>query len=221
MLRRLQPRLYSVASSLLAHEEEVHLLVGLTRYDSHGRTRHGVCSGYLCERLGDDEPLRVYPSPNPGFRLPENPDARIIMVGPGTGIAPFRAFVEEREALGCRGRNWLFFGEQHFATDFLYQLEWQRWHKSGVLSRLDLAFSRDQAEKVYVQHRMREAGRDLYAWLQDGAHLYVCGDAGSMAADVHEALIAIVAKESGKDREAAVEYVEKLQASKRYQRDVY
>ncbi len=221
MLRRLQPRLYSIASSLLAHEEEVHLLVGLTRYESHGRVREGVCSSFVCERLGEDEPLRVYPSANPNFKLPENPDARIIMVGPGTGVAPFRAFVEERETLGCRGRNWLFFGDQHFATDFLYQIEWQRWHKSGVLSHLDLAFSRDQDQKVYVQHRMLERGRDLYAWLQEGAHVYVCGDAGQMAADVHEALVSIVGKEGGKGREAAVEYVENLHATKRYQRDVY
>jgi sulfite reductase (NADPH) flavoprotein alpha-component len=221
MLRRLQPRLYSIASSLLAHEEEVHLLVGLTRYESHGRVREGVCSSFVGERLSEDEPLRVYPSPNPNFKLPDNPDARIIMIGPGTGVAPFRAFVEEREILGCRGRNWLFFGDQHFTTDFLYQIEWQRWHKSGVLSHLDVAFSRDQAEKVYVQHRMVERGRDVYAWLQDGAYVYVCGDAGKMAADVHEALISIVSKEGGKGREAAVEYVENLQASKRYQRDVY
>ena len=221
MLRRLQPRLYSIASSLLAHEEEVHLLVGLTRYESHGRTRQGVCSGFLCERLGEDEPLRVFPSPNPNFRLPADPDTRVIMVGPGTGVAPFRAFVEEREALGCRGRNWLFFGDQHFATDFLYQIEWQRWHRSGILSHLDLAFSRDQQEKIYVQHRMLERGRDIYAWLQDGAHVYVCGDAGEMAADVHDALVSIVGKEGGKSREDALEYVEALQSSKRYQRDVY
>ena len=221
MLRRLQPRLYSIASSLLAHEEEAHLLVGLTRYESHGRAREGVCSGYLCQRRGEDEPLRVYLSPNPLFRLPASPDARVIMIGPGTGVAPFRAFVEERAALGCRGRNWLFFGDQHFTTDFLYQVEWQRWHKSGVLSRLDLAFSRDQPEKLYVQQRMRETARDIYAWLQDGAYLYVCGDASAMAADVHETLIAIAAEQGGKTREAAVEYVEGLQASKRYLRDVY
>jgi len=221
MLRHLQPRLYSIASSLRAHEEEVHLLVGLTRYQSHGRQREGVCSGFVCERLRDNEPLRVYLSPNPNFRLPQNPDARIIMIGPGTGVAPFRAFVEEREALGCRGRNWLFFGDQHFDTDFLYQVEWQRWHKSGVLSHLDLAFSRDRAEKVYVQHRMLERSRDLYAWLQEGAHIYVCGDAGRMAADVDAALISIVGKESGKDHEAAQEYVQALQSGKRYQRDVY
>jgi sulfite reductase (NADPH) flavoprotein alpha-component len=221
MLRRLQPRLYSIASSLLAHPDEAHLLVGLTRYESHGRVRDGVCSGELCERLGEDEPVRLYLSPNPSFRLPADPDARIIMIGPGTGVAPFRAFVEEREAAGGRGRNWLFFGDQHFATDFLYQVEWQRWYKSGVLSRLDLAFSRDQPEKVYVQHRMLEASRELYAWLQAGAHVYVCGDASAMAADVHEALLAIVGKEGGKDREAALEYVDALRADKRYQRDVY
>ena len=221
MLRRLQPRLYSIASSLLAHEDEVHLLVGLTRYTSHGRSRTGVCSGYLCARLGEEEPLRVFPSPNPYFRLPEDPDARIIMIGPGTGVAPYRAFVEERATRGCRGRNWLFFGDQHFATDFLYQVEWQRWYRSGVLSRFDLAFSRDQSDKLYVQHRMRENAHDLYAWLQDGAYLYVCGEAGQMATAVHDTLIAIVGQEGGKDREAAVDYVESLQASKRYLRDVY
>jgi sulfite reductase (NADPH) flavoprotein alpha-component len=221
MLRRLQPRLYSIASSLRAHEEEVHLLVGLTQYHSHGRLREGVCSTFVGERLGDEDPLPIYLSPNPNFRLPENPDARIIMIGPGTGVAPFRAFIEEREALGCRGRNWLFFGDQHFDTDFLYQVEWQRWHKSGVLSHLDLAFSRDQNEKVYVQHRMLERSRDVYAWLQDGAHVYVCGDAGKMATDVEAALVSIISKESGKPREAAEEYLHAMHANKRYQRDVY
>ena len=223
MLRRLQPRLYSIASSLLAHEEEVHLLVGLTRYESHGRTREGVCSSYLCERLGEDEPLRVYLSANPNFKLPENQDARIIMIGPGTGLAPFRAFIEEREALGCRGRNWLFFGDQHFATDFLYQLEWQRWHKSGVLSRLDLAFSRDQAQKVYVQHRMLENARELWSWLQDGAYFYVCGDARHMAKDVHQTLIDIAQQQGGLSPEAAAEYVNVtlMRTEKRYLRDVY
>jgi sulfite reductase (NADPH) flavoprotein alpha-component len=221
MLRRLQPRLYSIASSLLVHPEEAHLLVGLTRYDSHGRRREGVCSGYLCERLGDEEPVRIFPSPNPGFKLPARPDARVIMIGPGTGVAPFRAFLEEREASGCLGPLWLFFGDQHFATDFAYQLEWQRWHRSGLLARVDLAFSRDQNEKTYVQHRMRQASRDLYAWLEQGAHLYVCGDASKMAAAVHETLLDIVGKEGGKDREAAIAYVEALRSDRRYQRDVY
>jgi sulfite reductase (NADPH) flavoprotein alpha-component len=221
MLRRLQPRLYSIASSLRAHEEEVHLLVGLTQYHSHGRLREGVCSTFVGERLGDEDPLPIYLSSNPNFRLPDNPDTRIIMIGPGTGVAPFRAFIEEREALGCRGRNWLFFGDQHFDTDFLYQVEWQRWHKSGVLSHLDLAFSRDQNEKVYVQHRMLERSRDVYAWLQDGAHVYLCGDAGKMAADVEAALVSIISKESGKPREAAEEYLHAMHANRRYQRDVY
>ncbi len=221
MLRRLQPRLYSIASSLRAHEEEVHLLVGVTRYHSHGRLREGVCSSFVSERLGEEEPLPIYLSENPNFRLPESPDARMIMIGPGTGVAPFRAFLEDREALGCRGRNWLFFGDQHFETDFLYQLEWQRWHKSGVLSHLDLAFSRDQSEKVYVQHRMLERSRDVYAWLQDGAYLYVCGDAGKMASDVEAALLSIISKESGKSREAAAKYLHAMHANKRYQRDVY
>lgn len=221
MLRRLQPRLYSIASSLRAHEEEVHLLVGLTQYHSHGRLREGVCSSFVSQRLGDDEPLPIYLSPNPNFRLPESPDSRMIMIGPGTGVAPFRAFVEEREALGCRGRNWLFFGDQHFDTDFLYQIEWQRWHKSGVLSHLDLAFSRDQNEKIYVQHRMLERSRDVYAWLQDGAYVYVCGDAGKMATDVEAALVSIISKESGKPREAAEEYLHTMHSNKRYQRDVY
>jgi sulfite reductase (NADPH) flavoprotein alpha-component len=221
MLRRQQPRLYSIASSLASHEEEVHLLVGLTRYQSYGRTRHGVCSTYLCERLDEEDTVRVYPSPNAHFRLPENPDAPVIMIGPGTGIAPFRAFLEEREALGSRGRNWLFFGDQHFATDFLYQVEWQRWQTAGILSRADLAFSRDQADKVYVQHRMQEQAADLYAWLQDGAYVYVCGDADKMAADVHTTLLDIVSRQGGKDPEAAQAFLDDLQSNKRYQRDVY
>jgi sulfite reductase (NADPH) flavoprotein alpha-component len=221
MLRRLHPRLYSVASSLRAHENEVHLLVGLTRYESHGRERKGACSSYLSERIGNREVLRVYLSSNPNFKLPADPEAPIIMVGPGTGVAPFRAFMEEREILGSRGRNWLFFGEQHAATDFLFQDELQRWHKSGLLERLDLAFSRDQAEKVYVQHRMREHGRDLYGWLEEGAHVYVCGEGGQMAVGVHEALVEIVAKHGARTHEAAVQYVDALRSSKRYQRDVY
>jgi sulfite reductase (NADPH) flavoprotein alpha-component len=206
---------------LASHEDEVHLLVGLTRYQSYGRTRHGVCSTYLCERLDEEDTVRVYPSPNAHFRLPETPDAPVIMIGPGTGIAPFRAFLEEREALGCRGRNWLFFGDQHFATDFLYQVEWQRWQTAGILSRADLAFSRDQADKIYVQHRMQEQAADLYAWLQDGAYVYVCGDADKMAADVHATLLDIVSRQGGKDPEAAQAFLDDLQSNKRYQRDVY
>jgi sulfite reductase (NADPH) flavoprotein alpha-component len=143
------------------------------------------------------------------------------MIGPGTGIAPFRAFVEEREALGATGKNWLFFGDQHFTTDFLYQTEWQRWLKSGTLTRMDVAFSRDQPQKIYVQHRLNEKSRDVYAWLEEGAAVYVCGDAQHMAADVHETLISIIAKEGGKARDAAMEYVQALHKTKRYQRDVY
>jgi sulfite reductase (NADPH) flavoprotein alpha-component len=221
MLRRLQPRLYSIASSQLVHLDEAYLLVGLTRYESHGRVREGVCSGHLCERLADGERLPIYLSPNPRFRLPADPNRDIIMIGPGTGVAPFRAFVEERAALGCRGRNWLFFSDRHAATDFLYQRDWQRWHRAGVLTRLDLAFSRDQPEKHYVQHRMLAAAREVYAWLEGGAHVYVCGDATRMAAAVHEALLAIVARESGQGREAASEYLDRLRAGRRYQRDVY
>ena len=221
MLRRLQPRLYSIASSLLVHREEAHLLVKLVRYESHGRTRRGVASGLLCERLDEEATLRVYPSPNPRFRLPDAADAPIIMVGPGTGVAPFRAFVEEREALGSRGRNWLFFGDQHLATDFLYRAEWQHWHRMGTLSRLDLAFSRDQPEKLYVQHRMLEQGRELFAWLEEGAHVYVCGEGARMGADVHEALLTIVGKEGGMGREAALAYLAQLLANRRYHRDLY
>jgi sulfite reductase (NADPH) flavoprotein alpha-component len=221
MLRRLQPRLYSITSSLRAHAQEAHLLVGLTRYQSHGRQREGVCSGFVCERLGEDQSLLVYPSANPNFRLPQNPDAPVIMIGPGTGVAPFRAFLEEREVLGCGGPNWLFFGEQHADTDFLYQRDWERWHQSGLLSRLDLAFSRDQPETIYVQHRMLERSRDIYAWLQEGATVYVCGNGGKMPAGVRAALVTIVSQAGAKSCEAAEEYVQSLQSSKRYQRDVY
>jgi len=221
MLRRLQPRHYSIASSLLAHPEEVHLLVKLVRYQSHGRLREGVASGYLCQRLGEEAPIRVYPVPNPSFRLPRDPDAPIIMIGPGTGVAPFRAFVEERESLGCRGRNWLFFGDQHFDCDFLYQVEWQRWHKAGILSRIDLAFSRDQEERIYVQRRMLERAHELYAWLQQGAYVYVCGERSRMATDVHETLITIVAQEGQQDRETASAFIDDLSTQRRYLRDIY
>ena len=220
MLRKLPPRLYSIASSLNAHPDEVHLTVGVTRYESHGRKRKGVCSTYLADRVALDETLRVYVDANKNFKLPASVDTPIIMVGPGTGIAPFRAFVEERELLGG-GKNWLFFGEQHFTSDFLYQTEWQQWLKEGVLSRMDVAFSRDQADKLYVQHRMHEKARDLYAWLEEGAHFYVCGDESRMAHDVHQALIDIVKAQGGKSDEEATAYVKQLQKDRRYQRDVY
>lgn len=220
LLRKLPPRLYSIASSLAAHPDEVHLCVGTTRYQAHGRQRKGVCSTYLADRVAVDETVPVYVDVNKNFKLPASTETPVIMVGPGTGIAPFRAFVEEREIQGG-GRNWLFFGEQHFDTDFLYQTEWQQWLKGGVLSRVDVAFSRDQAEKIYVQHRMIEQARDLWAWLQDGAHFYVCGDEKRMAHDVHQALIDIAQAEGGLSPEDADAYVKQLQKDRRYQRDVY
>jgi sulfite reductase (NADPH) flavoprotein alpha-component len=220
-MRKLPPRLYSIASSLKQHPDEVHLTVATVRYQSHGRDRKGVCSTFLSDRIGEYTTVPVYVDHNSNFKLPADPSRPVIMVGPGTGIAPFRAFVEEREAIGASGKNWLFFGDQHFMTDFLYQSEWLKYLKSGVLTRMNVAFSRDQQEKVYVQQRMLEHGADLYAWLQDGAHFYVCGDEKRMAHDVHNALLSIVAKEGGLSAEQAEEYVKNLQKEKRYQRDVY
>jgi sulfite reductase (NADPH) flavoprotein alpha-component len=221
LLRKLPPRLYSIASSPKAHPGEVHLTVGVVRYDSHGRQRKGVCSTYLADRIAVGEKAGVFVAPNKNFKLPADPDRPVIMIGPGTGIAPFRAFVEERKATGAKGKNWLFFGDQHFLTDFLYQLEWQAYLKEGVLDRLDLAFSRDQAHKIYVQDRMRERSKEIYAWLEEGAYFYVCGDATRMAVDVDEALHAIIEKEGGRSREEAAGYVKALKGEKRYLRDVY
>ncbi|WFB35525.1 assimilatory sulfite reductase (NADPH) flavoprotein subunit [Kiritimatiellota bacterium B12222] len=220
LLRKLPPRLYSIASSLNAHPDEVHLCVGVTRYEAHGRMRKGVCSTYLADRVALDETIRVYVDANKNFKLPASVDTPVIMMGPGTGIAPFRSFVEEREIQGG-GKNWLFFGEQHFDTDFLYQTEWQQWLKTGVLDRVDVAFSRDQKEKLYVQHRMQEQAKQLYAWLEEGAHFYVCGDESRMAHDVHQTLINIVKEQGGKSAEDADAYVKQLQKDRRYQRDVY
>ena len=221
IFRKLPPRLYSIASSPLAHPDQVHLTVAAVRYETHGRQRKGVCSTYLADLVKPGDTTEVFVQPNKNFRLPSAADTPVIMVGPGTGVAPFRAFVEHRAALGAKGRNWLFMGDQHYLFDFLYQLEWQEHLKNGALTRLDVAFSRDQPEKIYVQHRMRERAKDLYAWLEEGAHFYVCGDASRMAADVHEALIAIVEEQAGIAREAAENYVENLKKTKRYQRDVY
>jgi sulfite reductase (NADPH) flavoprotein alpha-component len=221
MLRKLPPRLYSIASSQNANQDEVHLTVGVVRYASHGMERHGVASTFLANRVGDEGQVPVYIDNNPNFRLPEDPDAPIIMVGPGTGVAPFRAFLAEREVMGAKGKNWLFFGDRNFHSDFLYQREWLDYRKKGLLSRIDVAFSRDDDAKIYVQHRMLEQSRRLYAWLEEGAHFYVCGDAERMAPDVHEALIAVLSQEGGFGRERAEDYVRNLQASKRYQRDVY
>ena len=221
IFRKLPPRLYSIASSPLAHTDEVHLTVAAVRYETHGRKRKGVCSTYLADLVKSGDPVQVFVQPNKNFRLPADGSTPVIMVGPGTGVAPFRAFVEHRAALGSPGKNWLFFGDQHYTYDFLYQLEWQDFLKDGSLTRLDVAFSRDQPEKVYVQDRMIQQAKDLYQWLEEGAHFYVCGDANRMAHDVHEALISVVENQAGISREAAEAYVEDLKKTKRYQRDVY
>lgn len=220
-LRKLPPRLYSIASSHTANPDEVHLTVATVRYRSHGRDRTGVASTWLADRVDDDSPVPVYVDHNKNFRLPENDDTPIVMIGPGTGVAPFRAFVEEREARGAGGRNWLIFGEQRFHSDFLYQREWLRWRETGMLDRIDVAFSRDQASKVYVQQRIRENAADLYAWLNEGAHVYVCGDADRMAPDVHQALIDVIASEGNLSADDAGAWLGQLQKEKRYQRDVY
>ena len=220
-LRKLLPRLYSIASSSKAHPGEVHLTVAVLRYHSHGRDREGVCSSYTADRVNEGGTMPVFLHYDKNFKLPEDGDTPIMMVGPGTGIAPFRAFVEERAATGAIGKSWLFFGDQHRATDYLYGDEWDRYLAEGRLSRIDLAFSRDQAEKVYVQHRMLEHSAELYSWLSDGAVFYVCGDASRMAKDVHEALITIGEQEGGKSREEAEAWVKQLKADKQYLRDVY
>jgi sulfite reductase (NADPH) flavoprotein alpha-component len=221
LLRRLPPRLYSLASSLAACPDEAHITVAAVRYHSLGRARLGVASTWLADRVQPGDTVPVFIEANENFRLPADPQAPVIMIGPGTGVAPFRAFLQEREVQGATGRNWLFFGDRHFHTDFLYQTEWQAWLKAGLLTRMDVAFSRDQAQKVYVQDRLRERGDELYAWLQSGAHLYVCGDATAMAADVHAALRDIVATEGGLDAEAAEDYLRELARGRRYQRDIY
>ena len=220
-LRKQLPRLYSIASSPKAHPDEVHLTIAVVRYHSHDRDREGVCSTYTADRVSEGETMPVYVHISRTFKLPEDGDTPIIMVGPGTGIAPFRAFVEERDAIGATGKSWLFFGDQHRATDYLYGDEWERYVGDGKLSRIDLAFSRDQEHKVYVQHRMLEHAAEMYSWLSDGAVFYVCGDASRMAKDVHEALITIGEQEGGKSREDAEAWVKQLKADKQYLRDVY
>jgi|TARA_B110000037_G_scaffold212998_2_gene266597 sulfite reductase (NADPH) flavoprotein alpha-component len=221
MLRKQPPRLYSIASSIAAHPGEVHLTIVSVRYNSHGKDRLGVCSTYFADRIELGEAIPIFLHRNKNFKLPQNPETPVIMVGPGTGIAPFRAFVEERAETGAKGKSWLFFGEWTFQDDFLYQTEWQKYLKSGSLTKLDVAFSRDRAEKVYVQHRMAEHGKELYDWLEQGAYFYVCGDASRMAKDVHQTLIDVVAEHGGKSVEEAEAYVKALKKDKRYQRDVY
>jgi sulfite reductase (NADPH) flavoprotein alpha-component len=220
-LRRLQPRLYSIASSPGAHPGQVHLTVGAVRYESGGRRRKGACSTFLAERALGAGRVAIFVHSNRSFRPPAQDDTPMIMVGPGTGIAPFRAFLAERKARGARGRNWLFFGDQRASTDFLYREELEALQHEGVLTRLDTAFSRDQAEKVYVQHRMLEHAAELFAWLEAGAHFYVCGDASRMAKDVDAALHQVIAAAGGRSPAQAAEYVQALQAAKRYARDVY
>jgi sulfite reductase (NADPH) flavoprotein alpha-component len=220
-LRRLMPRLYSIASSPKAHPGQVHLTVAPVRYESNFRRRYGVCSTFLADRVTRRRtPIPVFVAKS-HFGVPEDLAKDIIMIGPGTGIAPFRAFMQERAATNAPGRNWLFFGDQHAATDFLYADEWKKYLAEGKLARLDLAFSRDQAKKVYVQDRMREAGAELWAWIKGGAHFYVCGDAHRMAKDVDVALHEIIVQHGGLDAAAAAEYVKQMKKNKRYQRDVY
>ena len=220
VLRKLQPRLYSIASSPKAHPEAIHLTVAIVRYELHGRDRQGVCSTYLADRV-KDATMPVFIHSAKHFRQPEDTSVPVIMVGPGTGIAPFRAFLQEREVLGAPGKSWLFFGDRNRSTDFLYEDEINAWRDKGVLHRLDTAFSRDQAEKVYVQHRMMENAAELWSWLEEGGYFYVCGDASRMAKDVDEALHCIVEQAGGKSTEEAAAYVEELKKTKRYRKDVY
>ena len=220
-LRKLQARLYSIASSQAEVEEEVHLTVGLVEFDAFGEKHFGGCSGYLAHRAEEGVKVKVFSEHNDNFRLPSDDNTPVIMVGPGTGIAPFRAFLQERDAREAEGENWLFFGNPHFTQDFLYQAEIQGYVKSGLLNKVDLAFSRDQAEKVYVQDRLREKGEEVFAWLEKGAHFYICGDANRMAKDVHQALIDIIKAHGGKDDEQAESYLKELRSNNRYQKDVY
>jgi sulfite reductase (NADPH) flavoprotein alpha-component len=221
LLRPLAPRLYSIASSQKSAPDEAHLTVSVVQYESFNVPRYGVVSNHLAALAEDGASAPIYLHRNGGFRLPADPRTPIIMVGPGTGVAPFRAFVAERELTGAGGRNWLFYGDRQFASDFLYQAEWLDARKQGTLHRIDVAFSRDQAEKIYVQHRLRERGAELWAWLQEGANFYVCGDAERMAPDVHAALIDVARIHGALTEDRALEYVTGLQRDRRYQKDVY
>ncbi|QFH68393.1 NADPH-dependent assimilatory sulfite reductase flavoprotein subunit [Enterobacter sp. E76] len=221
LLRPLTPRLYSIASSQAETENEVHITVGVVRYNVEGRARAGGASSFLADRVEEDGEIRVFIEHNDNFRLPANPDTPVIMIGPGTGIAPFRAFMQQRAAEGAGGKNWLFFGNPHFTEDFLYQVEWQSYVKEGLLTRIDLAWSRDQKQKIYVQDKLREQGAELWRWINDGAHIYVCGDANRMAKDVERTLLDVIAEFGGMDTEAADEYLSELRVERRYQRDVY
>jgi len=222
LLRKLTVRLYSIASSLAHSPGQVDLTVASVRYHSHGRDRKGVCSTWLADRLDTATDVRGFISPGKGFRLPAPEDeSPIIMIGPGTGIAPFRAFLQHRSATGAKGKAWLFFGEQHEATEFFYRDEFDAALTSGLLDRLTTAFSRDQQYKIYVQHRLKERGADVWKWLEEGAIVYVCGDAARMAGDVDQALHEIIAEQGERSAEQAAEYMETLRTAKRYRRDVY
>lgn len=221
LFRKLPPRLYSVASSLRAERDAAHLLVGVVRYETQGRERKGVATSWVAERRRRGDTLPIYVKANRHFRLPDDPERPIIMIGPGTGVAPFRAFLQDRRALGAGGRNWLFFGERQFTHDFLYQLEWQEFLAEGVLHRMDVAFSRDQRSKVYVQHRLWEQRAEVYRWLEDGAHVYVCGDEQAMAKDVDAILAKILVEEGKRSPDSAQAYLSDLTRQRRYQRDLY
>jgi sulfite reductase (NADPH) flavoprotein alpha-component len=221
ILARLTPRMYSIASAQSAHPDQVHTTVRVVRYNSHGADRQGVCSGFLGERSPVGEKLPIFLHENNNFRLPEDTNAPVIMIGPGTGIAPFRSFLEHRQAMGEKGDNWLFFGEQRSVSDYLYKEQFLAMEKEGFLTRLHTAFSRDQQRKVYVQDRMRENGDELFAWLEAGAFFYVCGDATRMAKDVETALLDIIVAGTGGTVEQANEYLNEMKKQKRYQRDVY
>ncbi|CCN48498.1 Sulfite reductase (NADPH) flavoprotein alpha-component [Vibrio nigripulchritudo MADA3029] len=221
ILRRLTPRLYSIASAQSEVDEEVHLTVGVVEYDVGEETRYGGASSFLSHRLEEGGEVKVFVENNNNFKLPQDDNTPVIMIGPGTGIAPFRSFIQERDNRDAEGKNWLFFGDRTFTQDFLYQVEWQKYLKSGILTQLDVAFSRDQQEKVYVQHRILEHAEQVWQWIQDGAYIYVCGDATRMAKDVNDALITVAQDQGGLSQEKAEEFVNDLRKAKRYQRDVY
>lgn len=221
LLRKLPAREYSIASSYEATPDEVHITVGAVRYEAHERTRKGVCSVQLAERIQPGDTLPIYLKKNPNFKFPFDEETPVIMIGPGTGVAPFRSYMQEREDLGLSGNTWLFFGEQYFTTDFLYQTEWQAWLKDETLAKLDLAFSRDTEEKIYVQHRIAQQSELFYQWLQDGAAIYVCGDEKHMAKDVHDTIRSVIEQEGDMSEADAEAYLTQMKQEKRYQRDVY
>jgi sulfite reductase (NADPH) flavoprotein alpha-component len=221
LLNKLQPRLYSVASSLRVFPDQVHFIVDIIRYESHGRVRKGVATAFLAERAGN-VPVPVYPSSAKHFHMPEDPNTPLIMIGPGTGIAPFRAFLQDRQATGAKGKNWLFFGAQREKCDYAYREDWERFTSDGLLTKLDCAWSRDQTHKIYVQNKMLEHAAEIWKWIDgEGAQFFVCGDAKRMAKDVDAALRKIVQEQGGKSVDEANGYVEKLKNDKRYKRDVY